>query len=482
VPTFHSIAKKLRIAGLLVLGLVALLTVVACSKSGASGVRYHCPMHPTYITDKPGDCPICGMRLVPIEQGKAAAPGNVAGQTTAPAAIGTEGTVWTCPMHPEVRSDKPGRCPKCGMPLEPQAPASDDAGAATVPEGMAAIDVDPEGLQLAGVRTSVARRATIERTIRAAGIVRADETRVRHVHTKVSGWVEKLFVNFTGESVRKGQPVLTLYSQELLATQQEYLRAREAAKGLEQSTYAAARQGADEVQAAARRRLELFDVPSTLIAQLDRTGTPQRTVTLLAPASGIITGKQTFEGQQVDPGMDLFTVSDLSRVWIEADVFENEANAVHVGDQAKISLPYDMGAPMTGRVKYIYPYLDPNTRTLKIRFEFANPGLKLKLDAYLNVEIPVQSDEGVVIPDSAIMDTGLRRIVFVNTRPGHFEPRLVKIGIRSEGQAQILAGVKEGEAVAIKANFLLDSESRLRAAIAAPAAPPATPASATAHP
>jgi membrane fusion protein, copper/silver efflux system len=391
-------------------------------------------MHPTYVSDSPGDCPICGMRLVAITDARP--PSNATDLTA---------------LAPKQVSD-----------------GGNDTPAETTPQGLVAIDVDEVGLRLAGVRTQLAERGAIERTIHAAGVVRPDETRVRHVHTKVTGWVEKLFVNFTGEPVRKGQPILTLYSQELLASQQEYLRAREAAKGLAQSDYAAARQGADDMQTAARRRLELFDVPASFMTQLDRSGVAQRTVTLLAPASGIVTGKQAFEGHQVDPGMELFTVSDLSHVWIEADVFENEANAVHVGDKAKISLPYESGAPVSGVVKYIYPYLNPDTRTLKVRFEFLNPGLKLKLDAYLNVDIPVQSDQGVIIADSAILDTGLRRIVFVTTRPGHFEPREVKVGIASDGRAQILSGVHEGEAVAIKANFLLDSESRLRAALVAP--------------
>ncbi len=443
-------------------GTFAAVTIAGCSRSASEHVRYHCPMHPTYISDSPGDCPICGMRLVPIESDKKGR--GAVSETQTGAAAPTSASLYTCPMHPEVVSKTPDRCPKCNMALEPKLAV--DAGAAEdVPEGHAAVDVDQQGLELAGVRTAVATEGKIERTIRAAGVVRADETRIRHMHTKVSGWVEKLYVNFTGESVRKGQPILTLYSQELLASQQEYLRAKEASETLEQSHSSMARDGAADMRTAARRRLELFDVPGSLITQLDRTGTPQRTVTLMAPASGVVTGKQTFEGQQVDPGMELFTVSDLSRVWIEADLFENEANAVRVGAQAKIIIPYDVSAPMAGKVKYIYPYLNPDTRTLRIRFEFPNPNSKLKLDAFVNVEIPVQSDEGVIIPDSAIMDTGLRRIVFVTTKPGRFEPRLVKVGIRSEGKAQILSGVHKGESVAIKANFLLDSESRLRAAI-----------------
>jgi RND family efflux transporter MFP subunit len=176
--------------------------------------------------------------------------------------------------------------------------------------------------------------------------------------------------------------------------------------------------------------------------------------------------KSVFEGQQVEPGMELFTVTDLSKVWIEADVYESESSAVRVGQEGKITFGSDPLATMTGKIKYIYPYLNAETRTLRVRFIFPNPGLKLKLESYANVEIPVETDEGVIIPDSAIMDTGIRQVVFVNTTEGHFEPRLIKVGIRSEGRAQILTGVTPGERVAVKANFLLDSESRLRAALA----------------
>jgi RND family efflux transporter MFP subunit len=339
--------------------------------------------------------------------------------------------------------------------------------------GHAPIEVSPEGMRLAGVQTAVAEQGNIERTIRAAGVVRADERRIRHVHTKVAGWIEKLYADFTGEAVHKGRPILTIYSQELLASQQEYLRAREGAQKLQGSSVVGARQGADAMLAAARERLELFDVPPEFIAALDHTGAPQRTVTLLAPASGIVTAKQIVEGQQIEPGMELFSISDLSRVWIEADVYESEASAIHVGQDARLALPSDPGAPLTGKVKYIYPYLSPDTRTLKVRFDFANPGLKLKLDMFVNVDLTVQTDEGVIVPDSAIMDTGVRQIAFANPTNGRFEPRLVKVGIRADGKAQILDGIKPGERVATKANFLLDSESRLRAAISGAEAQPA---------
>lgn len=509
-------------------------TLTACSKSSAQATRYHCPMHPTYVSDKPGDCPICGMRLVPIEEAQhrasvaSASTGMGSGQDHVhPAGSGqavAEHQTFTCPMHPEVVSDKPGRCPKCNMPLEPKVsnetgraaapaerkllyyrspmdpkvtsptPAKDSmgmefvpvysdevgGGANTVP-GLAPIDVSEEGLRLAGVRTAVAEKGRITRTIRAVGVVRADETRVRHVHTKISGWIEKLYINFTGEPVAAGRPILTIYSQELLAAQHEYLQAKKASGTMQSSDLPAVREGADDMMSASKRRLELLDVPKSLIAELDKNGPVSRTVTLAAPVGGVVMSKSVFEGQQVEPGMELFTITDLSKVWIEADVYESEAAAVRIGQEGTITFANDPGQPLSGKIKYIYPYLNAETRTLRVRFNFANPKMKLKLESYANVEIPVETDEGAIVPDSAIMDTGVRQVAFVNTANGRFEPRLVKVGIRSDGKAQILSGIIPGERVAIKANFLLDSESRLRAALTPQAAESPATAPAPAH-
>lgn len=444
-----------RLLALVVFALA--LLVIACSKPSTASTRYHCPMHPTYIADTQGDCPICGMRLVAIDPAKTLAPSSSPRANVLPSGSASAGArLWTCPMDPEVVSDKPSRCPKCGMDLERQADR--------IP-GRVPVDIDADGLRLAGVRLATAERGALSRTIRTVGTVVPDETRVRHVHTKVSGWVEKLQVDFTGQAVTKGRPILTLYSQELLAVQQEYLRAREASMKASASTIPEVRQAAQEMLDATRRRLGLLDIPPGFIQQLDRTGEPQRSVTISAPVSGIVTSKSIFEGQQVDPGMELFTVTDLSRIWIEAEVYENEASAVKVGQDATLTLAYSPGVQLTGKVAFIYPYLNAQTRTLKVRFEFPNKDLALKLQMYVNVEMPIQASEGILVPESAVMDTGTRQVVFVSPKEGRFDPRRVRVGVRADGKAEILEGLEAGEKVVVKANFLIDSESRLRSAV-----------------
>lgn len=321
------------------------------------------------------------------------------------------------------------------------------------------------GLRLAGVQTVVAERQALTRTTRAAGVVVADETRVRHVHTKVAGYIEKLYVNYTGQQVRRGQPLLSIYSPELLATQRELLRAKEIAGRFSRSALPEVRRGGEELLEAARQRLELLDVPPDFVSRLESTGEAQRAVTLTAPVSGFVTGKEIFEGQEVQPGLDVLTLTDLSRVWIEAELYEYESRSLRLGEKATVSLPYDPGVRLTGHVAFVYPVLDPQTRTIKVRLEFPNPGLALKPGMYVDVTPDLETSEGVVIPDSAILDTGVRQVVFVE-RGGTFEPREVRVGNRGGAQALVLSGVEAGERVAVRANFLLDSESKLRAAVA----------------
>jgi membrane fusion protein, copper/silver efflux system len=393
--------------------------------------KYTCGMHPWIISDRPGDCPICGMKLTKISE---TPPPEVAEQMMSEA--------------DDFFSDKPA-----------------GAAPASPPSGLATIRVGEEALRVAGVQTAAAVRERVSRSVRTVGIVVPDETRVRHVHTKVDGWVETLHINFMGQAVRAGQPILSLYAPELLATQEEFLRARDTAAKFENSPSPDVQRLGEELLRSARRRLELFDVPERFIEELARTGKVRRAVTLNAPVAGFVTGKEIFEGQKVEPGMELFNVTDLSRVWIEAELYEYEARSVKVGQSATLSLAYDPGVQLQGKVAYVLPFLSPESRTLKVRFEFPNPKLTLKPEMFADVSLRLEATEGVSIPDTALIDTGVRQVVFVEVAQGTFEPREVRVGVRGDGKVQIVAGVQEGERVVTKANFLLDSESRLRAAL-----------------
>lgn len=434
----------------------------------AQAARYTCGMHPFIITDKPGDCPICGMKLTKIEG--TPAPGGATAASPAPAAKPSGGArkilFYRNPMNPNVTSKSPAK-DEMGMDFVPvyEDEAKGSGGGGNLPAGYAAVQVGMERAQLAGIQSATAVREAISRPVRAVGIVVPDERRIRRVQAKIDGWIEKLYTNFTGQLVTKGQPLMEIYSPDLVAAQREYLSARAGVDRMKESPYEDARQMSSGLAQAARARLKLFDVPESFIEELERTGKVRRTVTLNAPVSGYVTGKEIFEGTRVSPGMDLLTVTDLSRVWIDADLYEYEAQSVRVGQTAVLDTEADPGAKMKGRVAYIYPTISPETRTLKVRFDFPNPGLRLKPQMYANVSLDLHSVTGVVIPDSALIETGLRVIAFVDAGGGSFEPREVKVGVRGDGKAQILSGVKAGDNVVVGANFLLDSESKLRAAL-----------------
>ena len=376
-------------------------------------------------------------------------------------------------MDPNITSPVPA---KDAMGMEFVPVYADEVGPAgsSIP-GMAPVTMDTLRRRLAGIQTARATRAPLARRVRTVGIVRPDESLLLHVHTKVAGYIEKLYVNVTGQFVRHGEPAFELYSPELLASQEEFLRARQAAQQFSESTLPEVRRGGEDLLQAARRRLQLYDVPETFIAELERTGTPRRTVTIRVHGSGYVMAKMVVEGQQVEPGAELFTIADLSRVWVEADFYEFESRLVRAGQTAVVSLPYDPTTRLTGKVSYVYPFVDPRSRTLKVRFEFPNPGLQLKPDMFVDVTLQVESPPAVVVPESAVLDTGVRQVAFVETAPGRFEPREVRVGLRSDGQAEILSGLREGEQVVVRANFLLDSESRLRGAFAGGSEVPKSP-------
>jgi Cu(I)/Ag(I) efflux system membrane fusion protein len=305
-----------------------------------------------------------------------------------------------------------------------------------------------------------------QRSLRAVGRVVADETRLRQVTTKIDGYVERLYANSVGEVVRRGQPLLEIYSPELLASQNEYLVALAARKRTAGSSMASIAGYGEELVASSRRRLQLFDLSDDQIDRLERTGTPERVVTIYAPISGVITARNVAQGQKIASGMDLLEVVDLTRVWALASVYEYELPFVRVGQAATMTLSYIPGIHFDGTVSFIYPTVDPQTRTIQVRVEVPNPGLELKPDMFADVVLHADLGERLAVPDSAVLDTGTRSVAFVETGPGVFEPRELKIGLRLEDEYEVLEGLSEGEHIVVSGNFLIDSESKLKAALA----------------
>ncbi len=329
--------------------------------------------------------------------------------------------------------------------------------------GLGVVTMTEQGIRLSGVQVAAVVQENIRRALRTVGLVVPDETRIHRVQTKVGGWVEALLVNYMGQLVKKGSPILSVYSPELLSSQEEFIKTRQSA--LRSAADAGDRTSAQRLRQSAQRRLELFDVPPDFIKELERTGKPQRTVTLLSPVDGFVTAKDIFLGQEVKPGMELYTITDLSVVWVDAEVYEYETRDVHVGQEGFLTTSYDPSLRLAGKIAYIYPYLNRESRTLKLRFEFDNKDFRLKPGMFVDVNLMIDYGEGIVIPDSAIIDSGIRKVVFVDKGEGRFEPREVKAGVRSEGKTQVLSGLNVQDRVVVKANFLLDSESRLRALI-----------------
>jgi Cu(I)/Ag(I) efflux system membrane fusion protein len=345
-------------------------------------------------------------------------------------------------------------------------PAHDGHGAArsetppastNLPPGMAQVEVPSDRRQLLGVRTVEIARRPLVREIRTVGLVSADERRVRRIQSRVSGWVEELFVNFTGEPVRAGQAVLAVYSPELFATQREYLLALEASRSASSSI-----RGGTLLEAA-RSRLRLFDVSEAQIAELARTREPKRRVVLESPISGYVTFKQVLQGTYIAPEMELYTVSDLTSVWIWAEANEDEIPLLAIGQPAAIDVAAAPGS-RDAVITFLQPTLNAQTRTLRVRFDLNNPEGALRPGMYATVRIAKPLGDVLALPDEAVIDTGVRRVVFVEVNPGTFQPREVTLGRKGEGQYEVLSGLAAGERVVVSAQFLLDSESRLRGA------------------
>jgi len=369
---------------------------------------------------------------------------------------------WVDPMHPTYKSDKPGKAPDCGMDLVPVYAEEASADKKNLPEGT--IQISAEKQQLIGVQYGTAEFKSLSKTLRAVGRLAWDETKITRIHPRVEGWVEEVFVDFTGKQVSKGQPLLSLYSPELWQTQQEYLLALKGRDELAGSPFSEAVTGSASLLAAARKRLELWDIDMAQLEHLEHTGKPFKTLKLYAPSNGFVLTRSAFPKQRVTPETELYTIADLSTIWVIADVYEYEAPEIKIGQTATVTLAYFPGRAYRGKVTYLYPQLDNATRTLKARIEIANPAFALKPDMFANVELEIGYGKRLVVPQEAVMDAGAEQTVFVAHEGGYFEPRKLQLGAKVDGEFIVISGLQAGERIVTSANFLVDSESKLKAA------------------
>jgi len=489
---------KTRIITLFTIIVVAgLLFLVGCSKEQKSepasqataAMNYVCPMHPEVVSKEPGNCPICNMQLVPKE---AAAHGQM--EQMADIAK----PVYTCPMHPEVVSDKPGVCPECNMNLElkVEAPADtisqDDQSSlqqytcgmhpqivtnepglcpichmklvpkSDVTQSGGVITVNAQTQKNMGVATSQVTFRNLAKSIRAYGNVTYSEPKQFSVNIKFPGWVEKLYVNKTGSQVSKGDPVLEIYSPELIAAQQEYLIAWRAMMAMHMEDSIPTR-----LVSAAISKLKNWDINDEQIQQLALTKQPKRTLIIYAPYDGIVTEKNVREGDNVMAGQELFKLADLSTVWVSARVYEQDLPFIHEGQTASVSSPSIPGESFRSSVIYVSPFLD-ESRQAEIRLSIGNASGSLKPNMYAEVDIKSElPDKSLAIPRSAVIKTGTREIVFVALADGQFQGRDITTGVVDENDfVEIKSGLHDGEFVVTSGQFMLDSESRLHEAIA----------------
>lgn len=455
-----------------------------------------CSMHPEVIMEEKGNCPKCGMFLVPVKQAQMAA-AEEEGETQ----------LWTCGMHPEVLLDEPGQCPKCGMDLVPvknvsssqkktdgdrkilywrapmdpteiyDHPGKSKMGMDLIPvyEDETAvgaggtITIDPVTVQNMGVRSEGVQKMDFTRMIRTVGKIEFDEEKLYTVTTKISGWIEKLYVDYEGKLVQKGEPLLEIYSPDLVTTQEEYLLALNTQKMVSQSNIKSIREGAESLLESTRKRLLYWDVPHTAINKLEKTGEVKKTVLLNSPAKGMVVHKNAVEGMYIKQGMDLYRIADLSTVWVHASIYDNEVPWIKEGQKAEMELSYLPGETFTGIVDYVYPYLREKARDVHVRLRFPNPNLDLKPGMYVNIQFQGKViPNALVVPSQAVIRSGERNVVFVVQGKGKFEPREINIGQEGgpdNAYVRVISGLLNGEQVVTSAQFLLDSESRLQEAI-----------------
>jgi RND family efflux transporter MFP subunit len=447
-----------------------------------------CGMHPEVIQDEPGTCPICHMDLVPLRD---------------PSGHGDGDGLWTCPMHPDILEEEPGSCPICGMdlvqvkaeagtaagdrqilfyrnPMDPSItspePRKDEMGMDYVPvyaedaESVAAqgavVTIDPSVQQNMNVVTQRIQRRDIAREVRTVGYFDYDQERMVSVTTKYPGFIEKTYVNYIGQPVKKGEPLFEIYAPELVQTEQELLAAKRYVQSLSDAPAGTAAR-AEALLEAARQRLAFWDIAPEQIRRLEESGEVFRTLQVVAPASGIVMLRMPgLEGMATRPGMELLHIADLSNLWLTVEVFDNQLPWLDIGSPATVTVSYFPGVNYRGRVRYIEPEVSEKTRTIQLTLDVPNRDRRLRVGMYGTVIFePVTAPNAVTVPAEAVIRTGERDVVVVALGDGRFAPREVVLGSRGDGFIQVLEGLTEGDEVVTSSQFLIDSESNLREAI-----------------
>jgi len=372
--------------------------------------------------------------------------------------VSAETPKYISPMHPWITSEEPGQCPICGMDLVPYDQFEGGGSGST-------IEIDPVVVQNMGVRLSSVVRGDLQRNIRTVGIVGYEEAGQTSVNSKIAGWVEQLHVNQTGQEVKKGQLLLSIYSPDLVSAQEEYLMALRNVERLQHSSIVGVTDSTERLLAAAQTRLRYWDIAPREIDRLRQTKVVQRALPLYAPFNGVVTDKMVSQGMFINAGMELYRLADLSRIWVYADIYEYELPWIAQGMAAEVEIP-QLGKTVTGKVNLLYPYADGVTRTVKARIELSNRDRQLRPDMFVTVRLQGRSvADSLLVPSEAVLDSGERQRVFVALGDGKFDPRPVTVGLRGSNGLVEVHGLHEGEQVVVSAQFMFDSESRLREAI-----------------
>jgi membrane fusion protein, copper/silver efflux system len=426
---------------LLIFAIVVSFIFIGCGSDDHDhddGIAYWtCPMHPEIKESEQTPCPLCGMDLTPVyhdddnhdhDQIQAGEPGI---------------DYWTCPMHPEIKEDEPGSCPICGMDLTP---VYADHENHEEPRGR--MRITPTQQQIIGMTYDTVQLRHLKPTIRTVGRVTTDERREAEITFRVDGWVEKTHVNETGVTVRRGQPLVTIYSPDLVSSQEDYL--------------VSLRRGNNNVANRGRERLRLLGMPESEIQHLEEKDEALLEVTLTAPFDGTVLKKNVRDGIKVMPGMMLYEIADLRHVWLMADIYEDDLPFVSVGQQVEFSLQGNPGNSHNGRVTFIHPTVDPMTRTLPVRIEVPNPNQSIKLDQFGWVTFIDDLGERLSVHRDAVLKTGRRTVIFKELGRGRFEPVEVHLGPLAGNYYEVLHGLEDGDRVVTSGRFWLDAESRLR--------------------